>query len=217
MTTAQPETEVLLRGLELVAEYYALGGLQQPVSDEVVKLESDAQSHAAALKRPTGRDAALDAMVKELKAVDEIVDRHRADKSQLIQILLDVQVKYNWLPKHALFWISKRLNIPLSSIYTVADFYEVLSLVPEGKHQCQVCMGTACHVRGAPQLLDRVARVLNIAPGETDDQQQFTLKTVNCLGCCALGPVMKVDRDYISNPSTEDMKKLVAGLKAKEE
>jgi NADH-quinone oxidoreductase subunit E len=210
------KTDVLLRGLELVSEYYSIGADQRPAAMELNRLETEAEQHAASLKRIRGKEKAISEMVKELKAVDEIVDRHGCDKGQLIQILLDIQVKYNWLPKHALFWVSERLGIPLTTIYTVANFYEVLSLVPQGRHQCQVCMGTACHVRGAPQLLDRVSTVLNLKPGETDDKQQFTLKTVNCLGCCALGPVIKIDKNYISNPGTDEFRKLVADAETRE-
>jgi NADH-quinone oxidoreductase subunit E len=153
-------------------------------------------------------------MVGELKVVDEIITRQGSDRSRLNQILLDIQTRFNWLPRPALLWVSRRLGVSLSEIYTVANFYEVLSLEPQGRHQCQVCMGTACHVRGSPQLLDRVSTVMGLKPGETDAQQQLSLKTVNCLGCCALGPVLKLDGDYVSSPSTDELKKLVHEMTA---
>lgn len=147
-------------------------------------------------------------MVQELDKVDQTVDRHGGDKNALIQILLDIQQENRWLPKDALIWISQKLDIPLTQIYHIATFYKAFSLVPKGRHSVLVCMGTACHVRGAPRLLDKVTEVLNINPGQTSRDMQFTLNTVNCLGCCALGPVMVVDDEYHSNPSTKEMEKI---------
>jgi NADH-quinone oxidoreductase subunit E len=128
--------------------------------------------------------------------IDEIVDRYRGDKSALIQILLDIQREYYWLPKEALLRLSERLEIPLNRIYHIATFFKVFSLMPRGRHSVTVCMGTACYVRGSPQLLDKVEEILKVKPGETSSDMRFTLTTVNCLGCCALGPVMVVDGEY---------------------
>ena len=147
-------------------------------------------------------------MVQELAKIDQTVDRHGGDKNALIQILLDIQQENRWLPKDALMQISQKLDIPLTQIYHIATFYKAFSLVPEGRHSVLVCMGTACHVRGAPRLLDKVTEVLNINPGKTSRDMRFTLNTVNCLGCCALGPVMVVDGEYHSNPSTKEMEKI---------
>lgn len=128
--------------------------------------------------------------------VDEIVARYRGDKSALIQILLDIQREYYWLPKEALLKLSEQLEVPLNRIYHIATFYKAFSLTPRGRHQVMVCMGTACYIRGAPQLLDKVEEILKIKPGETSSDMRFTLTTVNCLGCCALGPVVVVDGEY---------------------
>jgi NADH-quinone oxidoreductase subunit E len=128
--------------------------------------------------------------------IDEIVDRYRGDKSALIQILLDIQREYYWLPKEALLRLSERLEVPLNRIYHIATFFKVFSLMPRGRHSVTVCMGTACYVRGSPQLLDKVEEILKVKPGETSSDMRFTLTTVNCLGCCALGPVMVVDGEY---------------------
>jgi NADH-quinone oxidoreductase subunit E len=98
----------------------------------------------------------------------------------------------------------------MSEIRHIASFYTFFSLEPQGRHTCQVCMGTACHVRGSEQLLTRVESVMNIKPGETDLEEKFTLKTVNCLGCCAMGPVMTVDEKYLSNPNVKTLKGLAA-------
>lgn len=131
-----------------------------------------------------------------MNRIDEIVDRYRGDKSALIQILLDIQREYYWLPKEALLRLSERLEVPLNRIYHIATFFKVFSLMPRGRHSVTVCMGTACYVRGSPQLLDKVEEILKVKPGETSSDMRFTLTTVNCLGCCALGPVMVVDGEY---------------------
>ena len=128
--------------------------------------------------------------------VDEIIDSYQGEQGTLIQLLLDIQNEFNWIPREAVVQISERLQIPLSQIYRVASFYKAMSLTPVGNHQVQVCLGTACHVRGGPKILDRVEEALKIKAGETTEDMNFTLRRVNCLGCCALGPVIVVDGDY---------------------
>jgi NADH-quinone oxidoreductase subunit E len=108
-------------------------------------------------------------------------------------VLLEVQSENRWLPKQALERIGERLQVPLSRIQHIATFYKAFSLVPRGRHEVHICMGTACHVRGAGRVLDTVQDLTGIQPGETDLDLNFSLETVNCLGCCALGPVMEVD------------------------
>jgi NADH-quinone oxidoreductase subunit E len=135
------------------------------------------------------------------------------DKSALIQMLLAIQRENHWLSKEAMVWVSRKLGIPLTQVYHIATFYKAFSLKPQGHHSVSVCMGTACHVRGAAHLLDKVMDTLKIRPGETSRDLQFTLNTVNCLGCCALGPVMMVDGKYHSNPPTEKVKEIFAACK----
>ena len=135
------------------------------------------------------------------------------DKSALIQMLLAIQRENHWLSKDALLWVSRKLGVPLTQVYHTATFYKAFSLKPQGRHSVSVCMGTACHVRGATRLLDNVMETLKIKPGETSRDLQFTLNTVNCLGCCALGPVMMVDGKYHSKPSTDKMKEIFAACK----
>ena len=147
---------------------------------------------------------------QELGNTERIIDKYNSDKSALIQILLEIQRQNRWLPQSSLLTVSEKLGIPLSQVYRVATFYKAFSLIPQGRHLFTVCMGTACHVRGSPRLLDRVETVLKIKPGETSKDQKFTLETVNCLGCCALGPVMVVDGDYHSNPPSQALDELVA-------
>lgn len=125
--------------------------------------------------------------------VDQIIDKYHGEASALIQILLEIQSEDHWLPKDALERIAERLQVPLTRIQHIATFYKAFSLVPKGRHEVHICMGTACHVRGAPRLLDSVQNLIGIGPGETDLDLKFSLETVNCLGCCALGPVMEVD------------------------
>ena len=125
--------------------------------------------------------------------IDQIIDKHQGDPNSLIQVLLEIQRENRWLPKEAIEKVSKRLQVPLSRIQHIVTFYKAFSLVPRGRHEIHVCMGTACHVRGAPRVLDTVQDLIGIKPGETDMDLKFSLETVNCLGCCALGPVMEVD------------------------
>ena len=125
--------------------------------------------------------------------IDQIIDKHQAEASSLIQVLLEIQSENNWLPKEALARVSERLRVPLTRIQHIATFYKAFSLVPKGRHGIHICMGTACHVRGAVRVLDSVKELTGIKPGETDLALKFSLETVNCLGCCALGPVVEID------------------------
>lgn len=128
--------------------------------------------------------------------IEQIIDTHHSEADSLIQILLDIQAENRWLPKEALERVSVKLQIPLSRVQHAATFYKAFSVVPKGRHEIHVCMGTACHVRGAPRLLDSIQDLIGIKPGETDSELKFSLETVNCLGCCALGPVIEVDGTY---------------------
>ncbi|MDZ4064199.1 MAG: NAD(P)H-dependent oxidoreductase subunit E [Coriobacteriia bacterium] len=128
-----------------------------------------------------------------LTAVDRILDGHGGEPSTLIQVLLEIQSEYRWLPERALQRVGQRLRVPQSRIRHIATFYKAFSLVPKGRHEVHVCMGTACHVRGALRVLDKVKEITGIGPGETDLQLKFSLETGNCLGCCALGPVGEID------------------------
>lgn len=145
---------------------------------------------------------------QELDIVDQIIDDHGANKEELIQILLDVQRKYRWLSKALLVRICERLDVPLNQVYNITTFYKYFNLLPQGRHSVKVCLGTACHVRGAVRLLDRVSQAIDVEPGQTTPDEKFTLSTVNCLGCCALGPVMVVDDKYYGKPSTKDIKQI---------
>jgi NADH-quinone oxidoreductase subunit E len=127
----------------------------------------------------------------------------------LISMLEEIQARYRYLPRDAMILVSEGLGVPLSQIYSVATFYHSFSLVPRGKHTICVCTGTACHVRGAVQVLERLETRLGIPPGGTTRDREFTLETVNCLGCCALGPVVVVDNEYEGQMTTRKVDKLL--------
>ena len=148
-------------------------------------------------------------MVKiDLKRVDEIIERYKGEEGVLIQLLLDIQNELNWIPREAITQISERLRIPKSHIYRIASFYKAMSLNPVGRHTIQICLGTACQVRGAPKILDRMEESLRIKEGETTSDMRFSLRRVNCLGCCAMGPVVVVDGNYygkVTSAMVEDI------------
>jgi NADH-quinone oxidoreductase E subunit len=129
----------------------------------------------------------------ELEKIDTIIDNYELDKSSLIAILQDAQDEYGYLPKEVLKYVATKLDIPLIQVYGVATFFRAFRLKPKGRYLVRVCLGTACHVRGAPSVLEEAERRLSLKAGETTDDGLFTLETVNCLGCCALGPVVVVD------------------------
>ena len=133
---------------------------------------------------------------KDTRLLNAIIKKYDGKKEFLICILQDIQNIFEYLPRNALIHISEKLDIPLIQVYGVATFFKAFSLTPRGGHTCTVCLGTACHVRGAEKVLDKVKRSLDIDVGETTKDMQFSLKTVNCLGACALGPMMVVDEDY---------------------
>jgi len=204
------KSEILMRGLELLNEYYSLDLDQSPLNLELRNLEAEAIRHAEALRQIRKREEAIGQMVQELGNVDKIIDQYQGSRSALIQILLDIQGQNHWLPKTTLMWVYERLGVSWSQIYHIATFYKAFSLTPRGRHMVQVCLGTACQVRDAPRLLEKVTDVLKIKPGQTDEEQKFTLTTVNCLGCCALGPVMVVDEEYYSKPTLKEIEQITA-------
>ncbi len=135
----------------------------------------------------------------DIGTVDQIIDKHHGEASSLIQVLLEIQRQNKWLPKTVLTRVSEKLDVPMSQIQHITTFYKTFSLVPKGRHEVHVCMGTACHVRGAERILDTVEEVTGVKSGETDPDLNFSVETVNCLGCCALGPVIVVDGEYHGN------------------
>jgi NADH-quinone oxidoreductase subunit E len=179
-------------------------------------LEREAKRHAETLGQSKKKERAILDMRDDLLEADAIMRRYGFRKNALIQIFLDVQEKFRWLPQHILDWISGRLNIPIWEIYAIANFYEAFSLEPRGRHTVQVCTGTACHVRGASELLTRLSTALGLEAGQTDSQLAFTLETVHCLGCCALAPVVQIDSEYFQDPARSKLDKIIETLKTEE-
>lgn len=132
----------------------------------------------------------------DIAAVDSIIDRHNSDVEVLVSILQDIQTECSYLPADALRRVAERLQVPLIQVYSVATFFKAFSLVPRGRRSIHVCLGTACHVRGAQAILEEIERDLNVRAGGTTDDGEFTLETVNCLGACALGPIIMIDDEY---------------------
>lgn len=146
-----------------------------------------------------------------MKKIDRILAQHGYQHAKIIQILNDIQKIQKYLPRETLEYVSRRLHIPLSRLYGLATFYSAFSLKPRGRHLVTVCMGTACHVRGAPAVLSRLEDRLKIKAGDTTADDQYTLKTVNCLGACALAPIVVVDEEYHGQTTADRIEKLLAG------
>ena len=145
--------------------------------------------------------------------LDQIIDKYHGEAGSLIQILLEIQSENRWLPKEALEKVSKRLEVPLTRIQHITTFYKAFSLVPKGRHEIHICVGTACHVRGAKRVLETVEDLTGITPGETDNDMKFSLETVNCLGCCALGPVVEINGKIHGNISTSETAEVLKNYK----
>ena len=141
--------------------------------------------------------------------VDSLIDSYLEKKEQLISLLQDIQAEFNYIPQDVLIKISQKLDIPLSQVFSVATFFQAFSLRPRGRHTITVCLGTACHVKGGQRLVDKMERDFDLKPGETTEDERFTLETANCLGCCALGPVVVVDGKYESQVNPEKLDKIL--------
>jgi NADH-quinone oxidoreductase subunit E len=144
--------------------------------------------------------------------IRQIILNYGSDKGFLVPILQDIQKELNFLPQKALYAVSVFLNIPISRIYEVATFYKAFSLTPRGRHQLSLCLGTACHVRNAPQIQNHIERVLELKAGETSADLEFTFETVNCLGACALGPILTVDGEYHGQMTLSKANKILKQL-----
>ena len=148
----------------------------------------------------------------DLKHVDQIIDHHHEKRTAIISILHDIQGRYSYLPEESLRQVAKRLKMDLNEMYGVATFYKSFSLKPKGRHSITLCLGTACHVRGGPKILKEMTRMLSIAPGETTKDKKFSLDVVNCLGVCAIGPVMFVDGKFYGEMTPLKARRLVEKL-----
>ena len=149
----------------------------------------------------------------DAERIDQIIEPYQGAPDLLIQVLLAIQSECNWLPEAALRKTSESLRVPMSRILHIATFYKAFSLVPKGRHKVHICTGTACHVRGAPRILNTVQELTGIGAGETDLELKFSVETVNCIGCCALGPVIDVDGKIHGNVSTGDTEDILEQYK----
>ena len=145
----------------------------------------------------------------EAQAMNVIPENGQGEPRQLIEVLLDVQERDGYISETALRLISENLGMPLAEAWSVANFYNVLSLEPRGKHVITVCMGTACHVQGAARLADEVLSQLDVEPEETTEDGAFTVETVNCVGACALAPVMIIDGKYYDHVTPAKLKEII--------
>jgi len=146
---------------------------------------------------------------EDLEKTKSVIEEYKGERGALVPVLQGINATYNYLPENVLRYISKELDIPLSLIYRVATFYNAFSLKPIGKHKITVCLGTTCHVKGAPRIVDTLERELGIKTGETTEDMNFTLETVNCLGCCGLAPVMTIDEDLYGKVTLAKIPKVI--------
>jgi len=145
----------------------------------------------------------------DFSRLPEIFERHPHDASSLIMILQDIQKEYRYLPCEALKQTAEQLDLPLSRVFSVATFYNAFSLNPKGEKVVRVCMGTACHIRGADLILDQISNHLGIKEGETTEDGKFSLEIVACVGACAMAPVVIVNDDYHGSVKVSGAKRLV--------
>ncbi len=156
------------------------------------------------------------ASAKDLTRVDAVIENYNADAASLLAILQDVQDSENYLPREAMERVAERLEVPIARVYRMATFFESFHLEPRGKHICTVCMGTACHVRGATRLVEQLERDFEVPSGGTTQDMLFTIEEVNCVGACALGPLVIIDDKYHGNMTAGSLQKVVKKMRKAE-
>jgi len=149
----------------------------------------------------------------ERSEIDTIIKQYKGNESAILAILQDIQLKEKYLSKEALEEVSQKMHIPMTHVFRLATFYNALSIKPRGRHQLNVCLGTACHVRGGNKIIDKLSRDLGIQVGETTKDKRFTLESVRCVGCCSLGPVMVVDGNVFGRLTQEKVPGLLKEFK----
>ena len=154
----------------------------------------------------TAAQAPSDEVEVDYLALDRIIEaEYGNDPENLIMILQAIQREYNYLPKPSLTYLAEKVGVPYGKIYGVATFYSTFSLAPRGRNIISLCLGTACHVRGGERIRERLTANLGIGDGETTEDKRFTVETVRCIGCCSLGPVVKVNEDMHGRLSPDDV------------
>ncbi|MCF8075423.1 MAG: NADH-quinone oxidoreductase subunit NuoE [Desulfotignum sp.] len=155
--------------------------------------------------QPTGGEEEIDYL-----ELDQMIEKEfNNDKENLIMILQAIQRRYNYIPRPALSYVSEKLSIPYSRIYEVSTFYSTFSLEPRGRNIISICTGTACHVRGADRIKEHIETSLNIRDGGTTEDKRYTLESVRCIGCCSLGPVVKINEDMHGRIATDEIKNVL--------
>jgi NADH-quinone oxidoreductase subunit E len=145
--------------------------------------------------------------------IDGIIRQYGGREAAILAVLQDIQAEEKYLPKETLEYVSQRMQIPLGQVFRIATFYNALSLKPRGRHKIDVCLGTACHVRGGDRILDKLERDLGVSVGETTKDKRFTLEAVHCVGCCSLGPVAVIDGDVYGRLSQDKVPALLKDFK----
>lgn len=141
--------------------------------------------------------------------LETILSRYEGDSSDLIPVLQDIQDEYSYLPKDEMREVAARLNVPLTQVFGVATFFKMFSLIPKGRHQIRVCLGTTCHLKGGGRLVESCSHRLGVEPGYTTKDMVFSLETVACLGSCAQAPVMMIDDKYFGRSSVDKVPKIL--------
>jgi len=149
-------------------------------------------------------------MSENIEFIDELLKQHDYEPGALIPMMQDIQVEYEYLPKDILKDLSKKLRVPLSQIYSVATFYSSFSLAPRGQHLITLCLGTVCFLKGADKIAETIQEELQVEPGGTSPDRLFTFQPVNCLGACALAPIMKIDEEYYNKITPEQVREILA-------
>ena len=150
---------------------------------------------------------------EDIQVMNEVVSEHEGDETALISVLQEIQRKLKYLPVEAMKFVADKLNVPQSRVYHVATFYKAFKLNPPGKHTLRICVGTACHVRGASRLVDTIEREYDLKPGETSKDGMLELECVNCLGACALAPVVVIDDKTLPKQTPDKLLKNLKTLK----
>lgn len=146
----------------------------------------------------------------DLMKLDTLIEKEFNNNPEaLVMVLQAVNAEYNYVPQEALYYVAEKLNVPLSKVYSVATFYKAFHLEPRGRHIVSQCVGTACHVRGAMRIKGKMEQSLSIKEGQNTDDMRYTFETVRCIGCCSLGPVLKVDDDVYSNVEQDQVETIL--------
>ncbi|MCD6310325.1 MAG: NAD(P)H-dependent oxidoreductase subunit E, partial [Candidatus Eremiobacteraeota bacterium] len=167
-------------------------------------------------KAYTPKEVEVELEPEKLTLMQEIIGKYKDERGALVSILHEINSAYNYLPEDCLRFVSREIGVPLSLIYQIATFYNAFSLTPKGKYIIRICMGTACHVKGAMRILDTLERELQIKAGETTPDMNFSLEEVRCLGCCGLAPVITVNEDLYGKVTQAQIPKILAKYRVKE-